>query len=1003
MPEHIDPAAIPGKDLDPDTIETAANQIRTIGADIATNGGTVLTSWQGISAHYVAPESETLFGVMDPVKTLAEGVGADISAARNALTTFAEEVRPIKAELDRIRAEAVSFVASIQGGVDVEVPIYAGRGGYAGTRTENKAWHEDQDTVDKNNELINRVSDQMVLLWAAERACANAIYDIIGYPHIEAATDANPNGYGVEEIPDEAETPWGTPVEKSEDCGEKVVGAVKGFVWDGVIVGGIWGTVTGLGSLVLGYNPATGEWFQGDVYAAGWSNMGMLAVGLVTASPGGAALSFVPGPVGDFVRGGQEALLNAGKGIIAYDQWEEDPAAAAGTAVFNVATIVIPAGAAISGVKAGAGTTAAAIRNAAIVVDFVDPAALAVRTGVSGLRIAAPAISDLLKGVDLGSLTRGADDVPAVTIPHFDAPTTSFDIPTGAYDLPPVREVPATVPEPALVGAGGPGSGAGGLDVPAGSTQVGGGTSTVDPVVTGSGGGGGTTDAPIGGSGAVDDGAVPPPEVPSGGSTVPDPPREWTPDDGDPALSDADHGPGWERGPETRGNPVDPAYGQPLPDHGVLADQFAPPETLPEAVRDLVTDPGAPYGRDDAGQPYTREEWQERYIGPDNRPVYPGNDGAVPGTRIEFVDPDEFMAHYGDLTDRMGGDGGDFLSFPDTPFEARALPGSNLNAPYSTFRFSGEIPEGIRIEVSEVAPAFGQPGGGLQVRFLDEAGDTLSVADMLDPDIGILQRVDDGAQIDSVGVIDDAVDGVDGSDAAVAAAHATDSSTAGASAPPSAAERFPAPEVANRVDVAGSDVPGPRTAFAARTDLDPNTVYVVEGRGTFTTNADGRVVHVETTYGGNGSLNPDLINPRPDATYVVNDHHVFVTDAEARTVEVHVEGLTIEDAYRSDSIQSRIGDLGGDGYDGGHLLSNATGGGAEDINVVAMLAEINRGSGDSFFNLENKLRSLISGDPPAAVDLHIYPEYGAGQVPSRFSVEYSIDGVWDVTVFDNVK
>jgi hypothetical protein len=34
-------------------------------------------------------------------------------------------------------------------------------------------------------------------------------------------------------------------------------------------------------------------------------------------------------------------------------------------------------------------------------------------------------------------------------------------------------------------------------------------------------------------------------------------------------------------------------------------------------------------------------------------------------------------------------------------------------------RLTGELPAGWRIEVSEVAPAFGRDGGGLQIRVLD--------------------------------------------------------------------------------------------------------------------------------------------------------------------------------------------------------------------------------------------------------------------------------------------
>ena len=43
----------------------------------------------------------------------------------------------------------------------------------------------------------------------------------------------------------------------------------------------------------------------------------------------------------------------------------------------------------------------------------------------------------------------------------------------------------------------------------------------------------------------------------------------------------------------------------------------------------------------------------------------------------------------------------------------------------------------------------------------------------------------------------------------------------------------------NRVGVSASDAPGPRTPFAARTDLEPNTVYHVDGRGDFYTDATG--------------------------------------------------------------------------------------------------------------------------------------------------------------------
>ena len=736
MPDHIDPAGIPGDNLRPDMVEIAASEIKTIGDEVSDQGGVVVTSWQRLAQHYEAPEAATLFGVMDPVKTNAETFGDNVDQVSSALRTYAAEVEPIKAELARIKAEAQDFVASIAGGV--EKTTFS----RAGAITSTVEWHEDQDSVDANNDLIRRVNAQMVLLWAAERKCANAIYDIIGFPHIEAATEDNPNGYGVTEIPDGAETPWGKTVERSESCGEKAVNAVGSFVWDGVIVGGIWGTVVGLGTLTLGYNPQTGEWFDGDTYAAAWSNLGKLAVGLaVTSLPGTLMIANMPGPAGNFLRDSQMTVLNAGKGLLAWDKWKDDPAAAAGEATFNVASIIIPAGAATAPVRTSASTAAAAIRTAAKIMDVIDPASALIKVGTAGARIALPTIADLVKSVDLskidiGDLGSGAKidipDMPQVEAPKIEVPSVArgdmtLDTPsTSSTADVPVRTVDtaATAPvgEPALVGSGGgtPTHVADGGHIGGHGSTPGGGFAP---------GGGALPDAPTGGGGDSITGG---PDGPTGGGT--DGPtggahhggpdgggREWDPSQGDPVLSDADHGPGFTRPDDIRGNDVDPDYGQPRADHGRLGDQYLPPrlDDLPPDVRTLVTDPEAPFGRDAAGNPYSREEWETRYVDEANRLRYPGNEGAVDGRRLDFSSAEEFQAHYGDVLDRMGDERGGYLSLPGTTFEERALPPGSLNQPYLTMRLTGELPPNTVIEVSEVAPAFGQQGGGLQIRILD--------------------------------------------------------------------------------------------------------------------------------------------------------------------------------------------------------------------------------------------------------------------------------------------
>ncbi|RZU64141.1 DNA/RNA non-specific endonuclease [Microterricola gilva] len=125
-----------------------------------------------------------------------------------------------------------------------------------------------------------------------------------------------------------------------------------------------------------------------------------------------------------------------------------------------------------------------------------------------------------------------------------------------------------------------------------------------------------------------------------------------------------------------------------------------------------------------------------------------------------------------------------------------------------------------------------------------------------------------------------------------------------------------------------------------------------------------------------------------------NHAHVFQTDAEGRTVLAHTDQLSLGDADRSASVQSRVGHEGGDGYEGGHLFGNGYGGGGEYTNTVAMLRDLNRGAGDSFFNLENQWRALLKADPDVQIEVDIRPHYPAdgGRVPSKVEVEFTING-----------
>jgi hypothetical protein len=185
MPNKINTATMPGDNMSPESIEAAARSISAVGSKVSTQGGTVLTSWQKISASYHAPEDTVLFHAMDPVKAAAESFGTEVGTAVTALNTFAEEVRTIKAAVATIRADAKTFIDSVAGGVEQQTPQIHGE-----TTTVTVDWDKDQASVDANNALIRRTNDQQEALWAAERRCANAIYDVIGHAHVEAEVHA---------------------------------------------------------------------------------------------------------------------------------------------------------------------------------------------------------------------------------------------------------------------------------------------------------------------------------------------------------------------------------------------------------------------------------------------------------------------------------------------------------------------------------------------------------------------------------------------------------------------------------------------------------------------------------------------------------------------------------------------------------------------------------------------------------------------------------------------
>ncbi|MBV8455138.1 MAG: TNT domain-containing protein [Acetobacteraceae bacterium] len=202
-------------------------------------------------------------------------------------------------------------------------------------------------------------------------------------------------------------------------------------------------------------------------------------------------------------------------------------------------------------------------------------------------------------------------------------------------------------------------------------------------------------------------------------------------------------GDGWHRLPD---EPIDPHYGEPRSDYWDFPNDWADANHIHPSVAKLIKDPEAPFGRDPQGHAYTEQQYAERFnkLGPagEHWMNFPGNGGAVPGTKVAFTNADQFAKFYGTRVDRVGMESGKYLAVMEdgvpASWEARALHVNSLGEPYNSYTLK-TLPSGWQVEVSEVAPGLGQPGGSLQVQIVNSEGRVMTIEELTDPDIGVLE------------------------------------------------------------------------------------------------------------------------------------------------------------------------------------------------------------------------------------------------------------------------
>ncbi|EFL15902.1 hypothetical protein [Streptomyces sp. C] len=407
MTDHvpINPCTIPQFTGDLDALEQDHAAITAAAGTFRTAGANVDSEFQGLSAFYAAPEAAQLFATTKPVKTDSDFFADQLESAAKALGEYVTEARPIVARLKALQAKATTFTNKIAG---------------------DEHWKDDGKKIDENNDLIHDVNAAAEAFWAAERTCANKIRALYCAPPLtvnDGSNGANMYGYKADDLNKVQDLPWGSQLEETHRAWE--VGYwVKSFVWDGIIVDGIWGTIRGLGTLV-----GVDGW---DKAGQAWTGLAKLATGLAITTIPGVGTAFwmaddkqLPG----WLRDSRTAMKETGKALVAWDEWGKNPARAAGAVTFNVLTTVFTGGA---GTAAKAGGIAKVLSVAGKAGKIIDPITYIGKAG----SLAKLKIGDLF--ANLGKVD-GAfpklDDVVWKDLPKADAPGVKFPHPDDTVQL----------------------------------------------------------------------------------------------------------------------------------------------------------------------------------------------------------------------------------------------------------------------------------------------------------------------------------------------------------------------------------------------------------------------------------------------------------------------------------------------------------------------------------------------------------------------------------------
>lgn len=323
---------------EPEELRTAAKSLLDSATAIHTVTEAAAQSWGKLQAQgvYVIDGAEVVFSAYRPIQRASQGFADDFGTVDAAANVFADAVADLRTRLAGLRSRAAAFNQKITG---------------------DDEWNKDEDLIAEQDGITNELNTIRSELSGHERTFAQAISDLYGgNEYVEYSENGPGDGQFEHGIPKDAlnagaaagDVPWAHPVEYDQpwyrDTGDAVWSFGKG-VWDSGV-----GAVTGITNLI-GFGGK-------DVFVQSWKGLGTLVLDLsIATSPVMQWNLIATGRAQRVVDAGNN-LLAIGKETIHWDDWNTDPAYAAGASAFDLAGILLTAG-------AGAGVKGASVAGKA--------------------------------------------------------------------------------------------------------------------------------------------------------------------------------------------------------------------------------------------------------------------------------------------------------------------------------------------------------------------------------------------------------------------------------------------------------------------------------------------------------------------------------------------------------------------------------------------------------------------------------------------------------------